>query len=94
MIFTKNFWRACFIRALRTFLQGIVGVWGVGTLITEVNWHDTLLMAGSMAVLSILTSMLTGLPEVADDILAGSGNIKENDAVSHEQFDPADVEDE
>lgn len=92
MIFREGFWRACFIRALRTFIQGIVGVWGTGMLITDIKWQDTLLMAGSMAILSILTSMLLGLPEVDDDILAGSGNIPENDAQTHELYDPEDVE--
>lgn len=94
MIYKKGFWKACFIRALRTFLQGIIGVWGTGTLITQIDWKDTLIMAGSMAILSVITSLMLGLPEVSEDILAGSGNIKENDATSHEQMDPVDVEGE
>ena len=93
MIFTKDFWRACFLRALRTFIQTIVSVWGVGMAITDLDWSDTLMMAVSATVLSILMSMLIGIPEVSDEELAGSGNYKDS-ADLHEIYDPDDVEDE
>ena len=60
----KNFWKATGIRALRTFLQVILAVWTAGQLITEVDWKLALLSAFSSAVYSVLTSILTGLPEV------------------------------
>ena len=59
-----EFWKAAGIRALRTFLQVILAVWTAGQLITEVDWKFVLLSAFSSAVYSLLTSVLTSLPEV------------------------------
>lgn len=60
---TKEFWKAAGIRALRTVCQTAVAVIGVSTVITEVDWvyvGSSALLAG---ILSILTSVATGLPE-------------------------------
>lgn len=59
-----EFWKATGIRALRTFLQVILGTWTAGQLITTLNWKVILLSALSAAVYSVLTSIFTGLPEV------------------------------
>jgi len=61
---TKDFWKAAFIRAARTFLQVVLAVWTAGTLITDVDWKFLLMSAFSSAVYSLLTSILSGLPEV------------------------------
>lgn len=59
-----KFWKAAGIRALRTLCQTAVATIGTTALLQEVNW----LMVGSSAVLaailSILNSIATGLPEV------------------------------
>ena len=60
-----DFWRAAGVRALRTFCQSAIATIGTtATLIQEVNW----VLVGSTAVLaallSILNSIATGLPEV------------------------------
>lgn len=60
----KDFWKAAFIRAARTFLQVVLAVWTAGQLITEVDWKFLLMSAFSSAVYSLLTSILSGLPEV------------------------------
>lgn len=61
---TKEFWKAAAIRAIRTFCQTAVATIGTTAVIQEVNW----LMVGSSAllaaILSILNSIATGLPEV------------------------------
>ena len=59
----KEFWKATWVRALRTFLQVILATWTAGTLITKVDWRFVLLSAFSSALYSVLTSILTGLPE-------------------------------
>lgn len=59
-----EFWKAAGIRALRTIAQTAVATIGTTAVIQEVNW----LMVGSSAllagILSVLTSIATGLPEV------------------------------
>lgn len=61
---TKDFWKAALIRALKTFIQTILGVWTAGQVITALDWKATLLAAVSAAIYSLLTSILAGLPEV------------------------------
>ena len=61
---TKEFWVAAGIRALRTVCQTAISVIGTTAVIQDVNW----LLVGSSAllagILSVLTSIATGLPEV------------------------------
>ena len=60
----SKFWKAALIRALRTLCQTAIASIGTTAMIEEVNW----LMVGSTALLaallSILNSIATGLPEV------------------------------
>ncbi len=76
-----EFWKAAGIRALRTFIQVILAVWTAGQLITEVDWKFLLMSAFSSAVYSLLTSILSGLPEVQlADTLYSLDNVGEEDA--------------
>ena len=60
------FWKAAGIRALRTFCQVAISTIGTTALIEQVNW----LVVGSAsllaAILSVLTSIVTGLPEMEE----------------------------
>lgn len=59
-----DFWKAAGIRALRTVAQTAVATIGTTAVIQDVNWMvvgSSALLAG---ILSILTSIATGLPEV------------------------------
>ena len=87
----KDFWKAAFIRALRTFIQVILAVWTAGQLITEVDWKFLLLSAFSSAVYSLLTSVLAGLPEVA---LADTLISLDNYPYDEEELDILEFEDE
>ena len=60
----KKFWRAAGIRALRTFAQALIPMIPVDIAITQVDWVTVLEVAASAAVLSIITSLATKLPEV------------------------------
>lgn len=60
----KEFLTAAMIRALRTFAQAAIGMIAVGSAFSDVNWLQVLSVSGVSAVLSILTSIATGLPEV------------------------------
>lgn len=63
----KKFWRAAIIRAVRTFAQALIAVIPVGIAINQVGWAEALGIAATAAVLSILTSLATKLPEVDGD---------------------------
>ncbi len=60
----KKFLIAAWIRAVRTFAQTFVGFIAVGAALDEVQWLRALSVSGAACVLSILTSLATGLPEV------------------------------
>ena len=63
---TKAFLKAAGIRALRTFAQAAIAAIGTCAMIQDVNGAVVASTAGLAAVLSILTSIVTGLPEVGD----------------------------
>ncbi len=62
----KKFWIAALIRAVRTLAQTAVATIGTSALLSEVNWINVLSASALAAVLSLLTSIATGLPEVDD----------------------------
>lgn len=51
------------IRALKTFCQCIISLVPMSIMISEVNWIEVLGTAALAAVLSICTSVITGIPE-------------------------------
>lgn len=59
----KNFIRAMLIRAVRTFAQAAVAAIGTSALLSDVDWLAVLSVAALSAILSILTSVITDLPE-------------------------------
>ena len=63
----KQFIRAALIRALRTFCQAAVAMIGSAVLISEVRWAEVISGAALAALLSVLTSIATGLPEAEKD---------------------------
>ena len=60
----KEFLVAALIRAVRTFAQTFASMIAVGAAFSEVDWLRALSVSGVAFVLSILTSLATGLPEV------------------------------
>jgi len=62
----KKFIIAALIRALRTLAQTAVATIGTTAVLSEVNWVVVGSASVLAAILSILTSIATGLPEVED----------------------------
>ena len=62
----KKFILAALIRAVRTLAQTAVATIGTTALIEEVNWHIVISASVLAAILSMLTSLATGLPEVEE----------------------------
>ena len=60
----KNFLKAAGIRALRTFAQTAAATIGTSAVMGDVNWGAVLSASVLAGILSLLTSVATGLPEV------------------------------
>lgn len=60
----KQFIRAAAIRAVRTIAQTAVATIGTSAVLSDVNWAVVASASLLAGVLSILTSIATGLPEV------------------------------
>ena len=63
----KTFWKAALIRALRTLCQTAVAAISTSALLSEVDWIACASASALAAVLSILTSIATGLPEAEEE---------------------------
>ena len=64
---SKEFWKAAAIRAIKTVAQTAVSTIGTTALLTEVNWGVVVSASALAGVLSLLTSVATGLPEVPEE---------------------------
>lgn len=60
----KTFFQAASIRAIKTVAQTAVSLIGVGTFMSDINWWQVISASLLAGILSILTSIATGLPEV------------------------------
>ena len=61
---SKDFWKAALIRALKTVCQTAVATIGTAIVVTDVNWLYVLSASALAGILSLLTSISVGLPEV------------------------------
>ena len=61
---SNHFIKATIIRAIRTVCQTAVATIGSAFVITDVNWLVVVSASFLAGILSVLTSIATGLPEV------------------------------
>ena len=59
-----DFWKAAAVRAIRTICQVAVAMIGTSVFLEDVNWIAVLSASALAGIVSILTSIATGLPEV------------------------------
>jgi len=59
----KDFIKAAAIRAVRTIAQTAVAMIGTSLVMSDVNWASVASASVLAGILSILTSVATGLPE-------------------------------
>ena len=86
--FTKDFFKAAAIRAIRTGAQVMLSMIAVGMALTDVDWLNVLSVTVMAMIVSVLTSIVTDLPEAKIDGTATIDNILyENDA----QIKPGDT---
>lgn len=60
----KTFIKAALIRAIKTICQTAVATIGTAFVISDVNWQVVVSASLLAGILSLLTSVATGLPEV------------------------------
>ena len=64
----EKFWKATGIRAVKTFCQTAVALIGTNAMgITDVDWLGVVSGAALAGIVSVLTSVGAGLPEVKED---------------------------
>ena len=61
-----EFWKATLIRAIKTVCQTAVATIGTAMVLTDVNWQMVVSASILSGILSVLTSIAAGLPEVDD----------------------------
>jgi len=62
-IFTKEWWKAAGIRAIKTMAQAAIATIGTSMAMSDVNWLMVLSISSLSGILSMLNS-IAGLPEV------------------------------
>lgn len=92
-----DFFRATAIRALRTICQTAIATIGVSAkVLSDVNW--TIVISASLlaGILSILTSIATGLPEVeyAHHIHMSKDEPEDSEVEDYEVYDYGEEEEE
>lgn len=91
---TKEFWKAALIRAIKTVCQTAIATIGTAMVITDVNWLYVLSASALSGILSILTSLSVGLPEVqlADTLYALDNMADEDYAKEYEALEEREEE--
>lgn len=82
---SKEFIKSAIIRAVRTICQTAVATIGSAAVIADVHWGIVVSASLLAGLLSVLTSIATGLPEA---------EYAEHIHMSQEEPDDAEVEDE
>ena len=80
----KEFWVSALIRAIRTVCQTAIATIGTAVVLVDVNWMYVISASALSGILSILTSIATGLPEVE---LAETLYALDNDPFDEDDFE-------
>ena len=64
-MFTKQWWKAAGMRAIKTVAQTAIATIGTSALLSDVNWLAVVSASVLAGVLSLLTSV-AGLPELKE----------------------------
>lgn len=70
MLKDKSFWKAAVVRMVKTMAQTALSMLTVGQAVLDVDWLNVLSVSAVAGLISLLTSIATGLPEVNADASA------------------------
>lgn len=70
MLKDKSFWKAALVRMVKTMAQTALSMLTVGQAVLDVDWLNVLSVSAVAGIISLLTSIATGLPEVNADASA------------------------
>ena len=90
----NQFWKATLNRAVRTIAQTAVAMIGTATVLSSVDWKVVLSASLLSGILSLLTSIATGLPEVEYQrhIYMSADEPEDSEVEDYEVFDYGDGE--
>ena len=66
-VYINDFAKAALKRAVYTFAETAVGMITIGQAFTEVNWLHIISVSGVAAIVSILKSIIVGMPEISGE---------------------------
>lgn len=90
-----EFWKATMIRAIRTIAQTAVATIGSAVVISDVNWQIVISASLLAGILSVLTSIATGLPEVElEEALEDEEFGVEEELIDEDPYEGEETEDE
>lgn len=80
-IFDKAFMLSAGERAIKTFAQALIAMFVGGVTILNINWTDALAVAGTAAIVSLLTSIASnGIGKWAGPSLADEAIVEEDES--------------
>lgn len=93
---TKEFWKAALIRAIKTICQTAIATIGTAIVITDVNWLYVISASALSGILSLLTSISVGLPEIdlMDTLYALDNEVEEDDEDEELEFVDEEIDEE
>ena len=78
----KTFLKAAGLRAVRTVAQTFISAIGTTALLSEVDWKIVFSTAALAGIVSILNSIVTGLPEIEVEDTYNEELSEDNDEVN------------
>ena len=90
----NQFWKATLNRAVRTIAQTAVAMIGTAVVMSDVKWEMVISASLLAGILSVLTSISTGLPEVeySQHIYMSKEEPDDSEVEDYEVFDYGDGE--
>lgn len=89
-----EFWKATMIRAIKTVCQTAVATIGTAVVLSDVNWQMVVSASILAGILSVLTSIATGLPEVELEEVLEDEEFGDEDELTEDPYEGEETEDE